>query len=188
MSKANVTVTIKAPAEVAFEFVAEPSNTPRFMKGITKYEPIEGDGRGKGARLESRAVVAGKKFDVELEVTGWKQNERMVATSRKGPRTEGSWTFEEFDDGTTDVTLLYEYELPMIFRFVPGVNGIIEGNLEKSLQKLKLLVEAEVGKATKAAAKATPKGAPKGAPKGSPKALSKKPAGPAAGRPRKAPK
>lgn len=184
MSKATVTVTIKAPVEVAFEFVAEPSNTPRFMKGITKYDPIGGNGRGKGARLDSRAVVAGKNFDVELEVTGWKQNERMVATSRKGPRTEGSWSFEEFDDGTTDVTLMYEYELPMIFRFVPGVNGIIEGNLEKSLQKLKLLVESEVGEPAKAATRVTAKAAPKA----SPKAASKKSAGPAAGRPRKAAK
>jgi hypothetical protein len=67
----------------------------------------------------------------------------MVATSRKGPKTRGSWSFEEFDDGTTDATLLYEYELPMVFKFVPGVNGIIRGNLEKSMQKLKRLVEAE---------------------------------------------
>lgn len=161
MRKANVTVTIKAPVEAAFDFVAEPSNTPRFMSGITKYEPISGKSRGKGARFDSRAVVAGKHFDVELEVTSWRENERMVAISRKGPRTQGTWGFEEFDDGTTDVTLLYEYELPMIFKFVPGVNGIIEGNLEKSLQKLKRLVEAGAKKPRKATAKATPKAVPK---------------------------
>ena len=154
MSKATVTVTIKAPVEAAFDFVAEPSNTPRFMTGITRYDPIGGKSRGRGARFASRAVVVGKAFDVELEVTGWKDNELMVATSRKGPRTQGTWSFEEFDDGTTDVTLLYEYELPMVFKFVPGVNGIIEANLEKSLQKLKKLIEAETGKKARAASPA----------------------------------
>jgi uncharacterized membrane protein len=159
VSKANVTVTIKAPVDSAFDFVAEPSNTPRFMTGITRYEPIGEKRRGKGARFDSRAVVVGKAFDVELEVTGWKDNERMVATSRKGPRTQGTWSFEEFDDGTTDVTLLYEYDLPMVFRFVPGVNGIIEANLEKSLLKLKKLVEAETGgkKAPRSPARRVPK-------------------------------
>ncbi|MGI8608226.1 MAG: SRPBCC family protein [Candidatus Dormibacteria bacterium] len=165
MSKATVTVTVKATVEAAFDFVAEPSNTPRFMNGITRYEPIGDQSRGKGARFDSRAVVAGKHFDVELEVTGWKDNERMVATSRKGPKTQGTWSFEEFDDGTTDVTLIYEYELPMIFKFVPGVNGIIEGNLEKSLQKLKRLLEAEPAKPRPVARKATVKSAAKAAPK-----------------------
>lgn len=146
MARAEVTVTVEVPVEVAFDFVAEPGNTPRFMSGITRYEPIGDRSRGKGAVFDSRAVVAGKNFDVELVITEWRDNELMVATSRKGPRTRGSWTFEEFDDGTTDVTLLYEYELPMVFKFVPGVGGIIEGNLEKSLQKLKKLVEAEAGK------------------------------------------
>jgi uncharacterized protein YndB with AHSA1/START domain len=143
VAEATVTVTIKASGQRVFDFVAEPSNTPRFMNGITRYDPIGAKSRGKGARFDSRAVVAGKNFDVELEVTAWKDGEMMVATSRKGPKTRGSWSFEEFDDGTTDATLLYEYELPMVFKFVPGVNGIIRGNLEKSMQKLKRLVEAE---------------------------------------------
>jgi uncharacterized membrane protein len=153
MSQAEVTVTVKAPAQAVFDFIAEPSNTPRFMNGITRYDPIGTKRRGKGARFDSRAVVAGKIFDVELEVTSWKDGEMMVATSRKGPKTRGSWHFEDFDDGTSDATLLYEYELPMVFKFVPGVNGIIRGNLEKSLQKLKKLVEADAkgpAKATKA--------------------------------------
>jgi len=143
MSDAEVTVTIQAAARTVFDFVAEPSNTPRFMNGITRYDPIGSRRAGKGARFASVAVVAGKPFDVELEVTSWKDGEMMGATSRKGPKTRGTWQFEDYDDGTSDATLLYEYELPMVFKFVPGVNGIIRGNLEKSLRKLKKLVEAD---------------------------------------------
>lgn len=153
MIEAEVTVTIKAPASAVFDFVAEPSNTPRFMNGISRYDPIGAQRKGKGARFASTAVVAGLDFDVELEVTSWKDGEMMVATSRKGLKTRGSWRFEDLDDGTSDATLLYEYELPMVFKFVPGANGIIRGNLEKSLQKLKRMVEAPTGRPGRAPAK-----------------------------------
>jgi uncharacterized membrane protein len=172
LSDAEVTVTIKAPATAVFDFVAEPSNTPRFMNGITRYDPVGAKRKGKGAVFASTAVVAGKDFDVELEVTAWKDGEMMVATSRKGPKTRGTWHFQEFDDGTTDATLLYEYELPMVFKFVPGVNGIIRGNLEKSLKNLKRLVEAEVKPAKKPAAK---KAAAKKAPSKAASGAKKKP-------------
>ncbi|MFN2464251.1 MAG: SRPBCC family protein [Candidatus Dormibacteria bacterium] len=146
MSQAEVTVTIKAAPSTVFDFVNEPANTPRFMRGIRRYDPVGSKRTGKGAVYASTAVVAGKDFDVELEVTGWKRNELIRAKSRKGPRTQGTWTFEEFDDGTTDATLLYEYDLPMVFRFIPGVNGMIEGDLKKSLARLKTLVESEAKK------------------------------------------
>jgi uncharacterized membrane protein len=176
MSEAEVTVTIRAPASAVFDFVAEPSNTPRFMNGISRYDPIGAQRRGKGARFASIAVVAGRDFDVELEVTSWKDGEMMVATSRKGPKTRGSWRFEDFDDGTSDATLLYEYELPMVFKFVPGVNGIIRGNLEKSLQKLKRMVEAQTGKPSRPPAKkARAKAAAKKAPEKGPRAAARKP-------------
>jgi uncharacterized protein YndB with AHSA1/START domain len=145
-SKASVTVTIKAPVTQVFNFVAEPSNTPRFMRGITRYDPVGKKRTGKGAAYSSTAVIAGRDFDVELEVTAWDDDERIVAVSRKGPKTRGTWTFEEFDDGTTDATLVYEYELPMVFKLVPGVNGMIERDLAKSLEQLRKLIEMEAKK------------------------------------------
>jgi uncharacterized membrane protein len=157
VGEAEVTVTIKAPAAQVFEFIADPSNTPRFMSGITRYDPIGSKDRGKGARFASTAVVAGKAFEVELEVTAWKDGAMMVATSRKGLKTRGSWRFEDFDDGTSDATMLYEYELPIVFKFVPGVNGIIRTNLEKSLHTLKRMVEADTAKTRKRATKAVPR-------------------------------
>jgi uncharacterized membrane protein len=157
MGEAEVTVTIRAPAAQVFEFIADPSNTPRFFSGITRHDPIGVKSRGKGARFASTAVVAGKAFDVELEVTAWKEGQMMVSTSRKGLKTRGSWRFEDCDDGTSDATMLYEYELPMVFKFVPGVNGIIRSNLEKSLQTLKRMVEAEGARTRKRATKAAPK-------------------------------
>jgi len=150
VGQAEVTVTIKAPVDTVFAFVDEPSNTPRYMRGISRYDPVGPRRTGKGAIYASTAVIVGRDFDVELEVTAWKRNEMLKAVSRKGPRTRGTWHFKAVEDGATDATLLYEYDLPMVFRFVPGVNGMIEGDLRKSLAKLRTLVEAEASKGASA--------------------------------------
>ena len=146
MGQAEVTVTIRAPIERVFDFVDEPSNTPRFMRGITRYDPVGPRRNVKGAVYASTAVIVGRAFDVELEVTGWKRHEMLKAVSRRGPKTSGTWRFAKAGDDSTDATLLYEYDLPLVFRFVPGVSAIIEGDLRKSLAKLRTLVEAEARK------------------------------------------
>lgn len=149
MGRADVTVTVKASVDQAFAFVADPANTTRFMKGMKTYRPITAKDRGKGARFATVIEIAGKKFESELETTAYVEGERIVGESRSGPKTRGTWIFEEYDDGTTDVTMQWEYELPGVFRFVPGAGGIVEKGMEDSLKKLRTLIEAEASKATR---------------------------------------
>ena len=144
MNEAEASVTIRATARQCFDYVADPSNVPRFMAGIQRNEPLTSKTRGKGARVLSVAEVAGKEIEAELEVTTWREPDRIVLNSVRGAKIRGTWTFQEFDDGSTDVTLLHEYELPGVFRFLPGgmVRGTIEKGLEDSLRRLKRQVEA----------------------------------------------
>jgi uncharacterized membrane protein len=145
MKEVAVAVTINAGAGQCFEFVAEPANIPRFMFGVKSYDPLTSKTRGRGATFSSVISVGGRDIDAELEITGWVECERMIATSTKGPKTIGSWTFEEYDDGTTDVTLAQEYELPAIFRFLPQgpIHAAVERELRRSLERLKKLIETE---------------------------------------------
>ena len=146
MSRAEVMVSVKATAAECFEFVDDHRNTPRFMVGIRSYDPLTKKARGKGARFLSVTVLAGKTIESEVECTTWVRHRKIVGTARSGPKIRGSWTFEEYDDGTTDVTLLNEYELPTVLRFIPGVGGVVERGMDQSLKKLKRLVEAETRK------------------------------------------
>jgi hypothetical protein len=80
------------------------------MVGIIRYQPQGTKDRGKGARFDSVAGIAGRKFETVLAITDWKDGERMTVSSSTGLKLKASWLFEEFDDGTTDVTLVNEYE------------------------------------------------------------------------------
>jgi len=143
VNRAEATITINASAEECFEVVDDHDKTPRFMVGIKRYDPVGAKERGKGAVFLTVADIAGRKVESEVVCTTWVRNRKLVGTSRTGPKTRGSWTFEEFDDGTTDVTLTNEYELPGMFRLIPGVNGIVERAMAQSLRNLKRMVEAE---------------------------------------------
>jgi uncharacterized membrane protein len=143
VKEVEVSVTIRARGQECFDFVADPANVPRFMYGVKRYEPIGGRTRGRGAHFSSVISLGGRDIDAELEVTGWSDGEHMVATSTRGPKTRGSWTFEEYDDGTTDVTLTQEYELPGLFKLLPQgpIHAGVERELKRSLERLKTLIE-----------------------------------------------
>ena len=151
MQQIEVSVTVRATPAECFAVVADPANVPRYMSGVKTYEPLTADSRRKGARFHSVAVIAGKSFEVEMEITSWKEGERIVATAVKGPKTQGSWTIEEYDDGTCDVLLLHEYELPGVFRLLPSgpINASIKRELEKSLERLRKLIEASAASPTR---------------------------------------
>jgi uncharacterized membrane protein len=144
-------VTIQATPSRCFDYVAEPGNIPRFMAGIKRNEPLSEQTTGRGARFHSVAVVAGREIEAELEMTTWQAPRKMVVTSVEGPSTRGTWTFADTEDGATEVHLKYEYELPMMFRVLPGgvVRGTIEKGLEQSLEKLKQQVEGSITKTTR---------------------------------------
>ena len=143
MNRAEAVITINAEAPTCFDYVTNPTNVPGFMAGITRYEPQGTKDRGKGARFDSVADIAGRKFETVLAITDWKDGERMTVSSSSGLKLKASWLFEEFDDGTTDVTLVNEYEPPGVFRLMGGlVRSAVEKATEQSLERLKRQVEA----------------------------------------------
>jgi hypothetical protein len=66
----------------------------------------------------------------------------MSLGSVGGLKLRSSWDFEANDDGTTDVTLVNEYEPPGIFRLMGGlVRSTVQEGTERSLADLKRQVE-----------------------------------------------
>jgi uncharacterized membrane protein len=157
LNRAEAVITINADAPTCFEYVADPSHVPGFMAGITRYQPQSGKDRGKGARFDSVADIAGRKFETVMAITEWRDGERMTMASSGGLKLRASWRFEDFGDGTTDVTLINEYEPPGVFRLMGGlVRSTVEKATADSLQRLKRQVEAGAG--TPPTTKPPPKG------------------------------
>jgi uncharacterized membrane protein len=72
----------------------------------------------------------------------------MTVASSSGLKLKASWLFKEFDDGTTDVTLVNEYEPPGVFQLMGGlVRSTVEKATAQSLERLKRQVEATANKA-----------------------------------------
>jgi uncharacterized membrane protein len=148
LNRAEAVITIRADAPTCFEYATDPANVPGFMAGITRYQPQGAKDRGVGARFDSVADIAGRKFETVLAITEWRQDERMTVASSSGLKLKASWRFEAFGDGTTDVTLVNEYEAPGVFRLMGGlVRSTVEKATEQSLERLKNQVEAAVSKA-----------------------------------------
>jgi uncharacterized membrane protein len=143
VNRSRATVTVDAPVDACFAYVGDHHNATQFMLGIKRYEPLTQQTEGKGARFLAVVEVAGRKLEAEMEITEWVDGEKMLAVSRKGPKTEGGWSFEEYDDGTTDITLSYAYEVPGVFRLLPRrlIEGIVERGLQHSLRRLKDQIE-----------------------------------------------
>jgi uncharacterized membrane protein len=154
LNRVEATVTIRADVRRCFDFVAEPRNVPRFMAGVKRYDPQGKQDRGKGARFTSAAVVAGRDIETVLEIIDWKDCELMTAVSSGGIKLRASWSFEEYDDGTTDVTLTNEYDPPGVFKLMGGlVRPTVDRGVKESLARLKRLVEGEAQKASAAGKK-----------------------------------
>ena len=143
MNRAEATITIQASASRCFDYVTEPDNVPRFMAGITRYVAQSDRYRAVGARFDSVADIAGRKFETVLVIDDWVEGRRMSVGSSGGLRLRSTWEFEEFDDGSTDVTLVNEYEPPGIFKLMGGVvRSTVQEGTERSLEALKRQVEA----------------------------------------------
>ena len=118
------------------------------MTAIKVHRPQGGKDRGKGASFGSVAEIAGRDFEMVLVMTEWEEDEKITATSEAGLKLRTTFVFEEFDDGTTDVTLFNEYEPPGVFRLMGGlVRSTVESAALESLENLKRMVEAETRKA-----------------------------------------
>ncbi len=142
MNRAEASIIIRAEASTCFDYVTEPENVPRFMAGIAAYEPQSKNHRVKGARFDGVADIAGRKFETVLVIEDWAEGRRMSIGSVGALKLRSTWDFEANDDGTTEVTLVNEYEPPGIFRLMGGlVRSTVQEGTERSLVDLKLQVE-----------------------------------------------
>lgn len=183
-STVSNSIKIARPVRDVFQFVDDHKNVSRYVVGMVEWRPVGSQVSGKGSRFSMTKRVDGPVPDIksELEITDWKQDELIKFDSYSGFENGGYYRFEAIPEGTR-VTLSNTYDIASL---LPGAKskgffgsiaksvggaasraaeGQILRDLEKSLQKLRDLVEREVQAAaaaapkTAAAAKAAPKAA-----------------------------
>jgi uncharacterized membrane protein len=137
-------ITVEAPASAVWEVVGELRDYPRFMAGITRWELAGDTPSGLGARYTMRMKVGSAEIGGLIEVVEFDQPFELAWTGVTGVDQRGRWRLRERDHGKTDVTLRLGFHAEggplgaIAERFAAPIVG---GNLRRSLEQLKRLVE-----------------------------------------------
>jgi uncharacterized membrane protein len=161
-STVSNSIEIARPLRDVFEFVDDYKNVTRYLVGMVEWRPVGTQVTGKGSRFAMTKRVDGPVPDLksELEITDWQQDELIKFQSYSGFENSGFYRFTATAGGTR-VTLSNTYDLSSLLggnrggffgSIAKSVGGAVskaaEGqilrDLEKSLQKLRDLVEREV--------------------------------------------
>ncbi len=140
---------VDAPREQLWELVADPAGYPRFMPGMTRFEPEEGpDGElAVGSRFSMRMHVGSVEVGGLIEVVEHDPPGELAWTSITGIDQRGRWRLRDApEEGATQVSLRLSYGAPggLLGAITERLSaGEVRRNLRRSLENLKGRVEGE---------------------------------------------
>jgi uncharacterized membrane protein len=161
MGRITIDMTINAPVTTVFAYVDDYRNTTKYMKDLVKWQPTGKVTHGKGAQFDVGMKAGPTTLTSVVDITAWTENKTIGWHSHEGFKQIGTWVFTAKGDRTA-VTFDMEYE------FGGGIAGrllgraaepIVRGNLQRSVETLKVHTEKLVG--TRATAKPAPKSSTK---------------------------
>lgn len=147
MGRITIDMTINAPVTTVFAYVDDYRNTTKYMKDLVKWQPTGKVTHGKGAQFDVGMKAGPTTLTSVVDITTWTENKAIGWHSQEGFKQIGTWAFAAKGDRTA-VTFDMEYE------FGGGIAGrllgraaepIVRGNLQRSVETLKLHTEKLVG-------------------------------------------
>jgi uncharacterized membrane protein len=143
MGRITVTESIKAPVSTVFAYVDDYRNTTKYMKDMTRWEPVGSKTHGMGSRFALSMKVGPLNIDGEVEIDQWVENQAIGWKTKKGFRQDGSWSFQE-KGGSTEAAFSVDFDLPGGIAgkmMAKAVEPAIKSTLEGSVKQLKAQTE-----------------------------------------------
>jgi len=137
-------IVIEAPCEEVWALVRDPSNWPRLMHGITRFEEKNGQDPSVRARYSMRMRVGSADVGGLIELVEYDENRDLAWTSITGIDQRGRWRLREAPGGGTVVTLRLSYDAPggVLATIADRFSApMVAKNLEKSLENLRRELE-----------------------------------------------
>ena len=138
MIRINKEITVNAPLEEVFSYVATPGNWPEFWPSLISLEDVKALPNG-GYRARYKFKMAGRLFNGTGECAEIIPNQWIVIHTDGGIKSTLTWTFRSREDKTR-VTLTIEYKIPVpllgflaqpiITRMADQETGLLMNNLE----------------------------------------------------------
>ncbi len=110
MAKVKRSITINAPVEKVFNYLADPMNQPEWVPSIMEIKDVSGSGVGQHFRWTYK--MAGVLLKGESTTTEHIPNERTVTQIKGGVTSTWIHNFETHDGGTM-MELDIEYTIPI---------------------------------------------------------------------------
>jgi uncharacterized membrane protein len=143
----NESVVISAPRKAVWDYLADPQNYLRFMSGVTRWEVVDDQPSGLGARHRVLIRVGAAEVGGLIEIVEWSEPGDMAWSSVTGVDQRLRWRIRRLDDGRSRVE----------FRFAYGVAGAgiagwisekaaaptLRRHMRRSVNQLKRQVEHE---------------------------------------------
>jgi uncharacterized membrane protein len=143
----NESVTVSAPPQTVWDYLADPENYLRFMSGITRWEVVGERANGCGARYRMLVQVGAAEVGGLIEIVEWDEPYDIAWHSVTGVDQRGRWRIRAEREDQTKIE----------FRFAYGVVGggiaglatefaaapALRGHMRRTLQQLKRQVEHE---------------------------------------------
>src|SRR5918998_5327505 len=106
-------VIVEAPREQVWELVADPTIYPRFMTGVTRFDPEADEGPAeRGDRYAMRMRVGSAEVGGLVEIVECDAPNDLAWTSITGIDQRGRWRLRDAGDGRTRVVLRLSYAAP----------------------------------------------------------------------------
>ena len=138
----TVTVSVNAPPEVAFAYVADLENAPEWVNDLVSMQKTTDGDVGIGTRYTEVVQMGKQQSEAELEVTEY-DPPRLFAHKGKGGPAEFTARFILHPEGSgTRIEHHYTVKMSGIFAlFAPLTNRWVRKNTESGMETLKTLLD-----------------------------------------------
>lgn len=103
------------PAEVAFDYMSEHRNVPKWMFGISRFDPVGELERGIGATFDATMKLGPKTLTSVVRISEWEENTVIALESIGGIGNSSRWRFEALREGATRLDVDFMYSFPSGF-------------------------------------------------------------------------
>ena len=137
-------ITIRAPAQKIFAYLAEPHNYLTIWPGMLEIDDVRRTPTGE-RRFRWVRKMFGARFEGTSESLNYEPAKRIVSKTHGGIDSIISWTLEPHDAETL-VALMFEYQIPAPLHHHPAQDVMTqtEHDVEAILAGLKAVVEEPV--------------------------------------------
>lgn len=129
-----------ATAQFAFDYTTDYRNVPKWMFGVSRFDPVTEQTRGVGATFETTVDLGPAKLPMTLRTTQWDEGTRFALETVKGITASCEWRFAPIGDERTTIIGIVDYSVGRgiagraLDRIIQTISGPAIRHVEKHLR------------------------------------------------------